>query len=147
MELYLHFPTCLYCVHVDRFTGKWFFLLKIRVEALVLMSSMFVIGCRRFGTAYQNYLQNQALDPSKLGPIDSPVSSVTNYYPTLNVCYPRCAGRIRNEGNMTFQLTITHRLQIYSSPFFHISDNYSLAPIKSLHGRSYFFHHVTTCTA
>ena len=76
------------------------------------MPSTFVIGYRRFGTAYQNHLQNQALDPSNLGPIDSPVSSATNYHPTLNVWHPRCAVRIRNEGNTTFQHTTTHRLQV-----------------------------------
>jgi hypothetical protein len=107
MEIYLHFHTCLYGVRRDIFTVKWFCLLKLRVEAFVLKPPTFVIGYRRFGTTYKNHLQNQALDPSQVGPIDSPVSSVTNYQPTLNVWHPGCAVRIRNEENMTLQQNTT----------------------------------------
>jgi len=121
-------------------------LLKLEVEAFPVMLPTFVIGYRHFGTTYQNILQNQALDPLNLGPIDSPVSSVTNYQPTLNVWHPRCAVITRNEGNMPRQHTTTHRLQVCNSPFY-ISVNFSLDTINLCMDGSYFFRHVTTFTA
>ena len=64
----------------------------------------------------------------QLGPVDSPVSSVTNHELTLNVWHSRSAVGVRNEGYMTLQHTTTHRLQ----------DNYILATIKAVHGRVIF---------
>ena len=76
-------PHACYDVRWHRFTGDWFYLEKLRVEAFTLTRFRLVNVYLRFGKAYQSDIQRSSAWPLKMGPIGCPVTSVTKDQPTL----------------------------------------------------------------
>jgi hypothetical protein len=76
-------PYVSYGVRRDRFTGNWLCLEKLRSGDFAFTRRSLVVGYRRFGKPYQSHLQTSSALPLKIGPIDCPLTSVTNYQPTL----------------------------------------------------------------